>query len=93
MYFKNKKHLVLVILINMENNYLIFSSTPASGESCAGRQSLMEAAAHLAGRFLLTFTLSPFTSVAALSSMLAGECQNLETLGVVLKNSGIFIYI
>ncbi|XP_050721570.1 uncharacterized protein LOC127001253 isoform X3 [Eriocheir sinensis] len=43
------------------------------GESCAGRQSLMEAAAHLAGRFLLTFTLSPFTSVAALSSMLAGS--------------------
>ncbi|XP_063870908.1 dynein axonemal heavy chain 10-like isoform X4 [Scylla paramamosain] len=44
-----------------------------TGESGGGRQSLMEAAAHIAGRFLLTFSLSPFTSVAALSSMLAGS--------------------
>lgn len=60
------------------------SLTFATGDSGGGRQSLMEAAAHLAGRFLLTFTLSPFTSVAALSSMLAGECQSLGTFGMVL---------
>ncbi|XP_045101948.1 dynein-1-alpha heavy chain, flagellar inner arm I1 complex-like isoform X2 [Portunus trituberculatus] len=44
-----------------------------TGECGSGRQSLMEAAAHIAGRFLLTFSLSPFTSVASLSSMLAGS--------------------
>ena len=44
----------------------------------------MDAAAHLAGRFLLTFSLAPSTSVAALSSMLAGDCQAVVLFKMVL---------
>ena len=55
--------------------HMNFDLTWFTGECSSGRQSLMEAAAHIAGRFLLTFSLSPFTSVAALSSMLTGNCQ------------------
>ncbi|KAK3856109.1 hypothetical protein Pcinc_037532 [Petrolisthes cinctipes] len=43
-----------------------------TGESGGGRQMLVEAAAHLAGRFLVTFTFTPLTPPTTLTSLLSG---------------------